>query len=324
MLIPTLTDKKDLKTLILFALSQKENLSAKELYFAIKKKGVSYTYQAVCKALTLMLENNILEKHEGKYYKISKNWLNQLETFSEVIHKLKLQEEKAEIELLTRGTNPKSTRRIKVISFDLDGCLSDNNFDDKFWDNEIPRLVARDKKMNFEDAYKYVVKEYKRLWGKVSEWRDPDFWLKHFSIKESWDKMSIDMKHEVKHYGDAIPVIKSLQKDYNLIILSHADKKFLELKIKIDGLGTYFEHTFSSPADFGSMKKDAEVYKKLCKLLGIKPSEMVHVGDDYEHDYVIPTSVGIHSFLINRSGKLKEDYVVNNLYDFEERVKELG
>ena len=38
MLIPTLTDKKDLKTLILFALSLKENLSAKELYFAIKRK----------------------------------------------------------------------------------------------------------------------------------------------------------------------------------------------------------------------------------------------------------------------------------------------
>ena len=55
------------------------------------------------------------------------------------------------------------------------------------------------------------------------------------------------MKHEVKHYGDALPVIKSLQKTHVLIILSHADKKFLELKIKIDGMGTHFENTFSTP-----------------------------------------------------------------------------
>ena len=48
---------------------------------------------------------------------------------------------------------------------------------------------------------------------------------------------------------------------------------------------------------------------------------MVHVGDDYEHDFAIPASVGIRSFLINRSGKLKEDYVVNNLYDFEGKSK---
>ncbi|MDD4877647.1 MAG: HAD family hydrolase [Candidatus Nanoarchaeia archaeon] len=323
MLIPCLTDKKDLKTLILFALSQKENLSAKEMHFAIKKKGASHTYQAVCKALTGMLEANMLEKQEGKYYKISKSWLNQLESFSEAIHKLKIQEEQAEKETLSKGIKAKSQRRIKVVSFDLDGCLSDNNFDDKFWDNEIPLLVAKDRKIEFEEAYKYVVKEYKRLWGKVSEWRDPDFWLEHFGITASWDKISKDMKHEVKHYGDAIPVIKSLQKDYVLIILSHADSKFLNLKIGIDKLGTYFENTFSTPADFGSMKKDAEVYKNVCRLLGIKPSEMVHVGDDYEHDYAIPASVGIRSFLINRSGKLKEDYVVNNLYDFEERVREL-
>ena len=81
-----------------------------------------------------------------------------METFSEVIHKLKLQEERAETDLLTREIKSKSLRRIKVVSFDLDGCLSDNNFDDKFWDNEIPHLVARDRKMDFEDAYKYVCK----------------------------------------------------------------------------------------------------------------------------------------------------------------------
>lgn len=323
MLIPSLTDKKDLKTLILFALSQRENLSAKEIYFAIKKKGAGHTYQAVCKALTVMLENRILEKQEGKYYRISRAWLNQLETFSEAIHKLKLQEEKAEKEVTTREIKAKSEKRIKVVSFDLDGCLSDNNFDDKFWDIEIPKLVAKGRKLNFEEAYKYVVKEYKRLWGKVSEWRDPDFWLKHFGLAESWEKIASDLRHEVKHYGDAIPVIKSLQKDYVLIILSHADKKFLDMKIKIDNLGGHFENIFSTPADFSSMKKDAEVYKKICLLLGIKPHEMVHVGDDYEHDYTIPASVGIRSFLINRSGKLKEDYVVNNLYDFEEKVRGL-
>ena len=305
----------NLNDLILDTLSKNSNLTAKQIYYFIKNRfGTAVSYQAIHKAITDLVKKDILKK-EDRFYSISSIWLDFIESFVEKSREIRKNDFMKKLDI------KKSNNRIKIISFDLDGCLSDNTFDDIFWDREIPKLVAHKKNISLEEAYKYVVDEYKRLWGKVDDWRNPNFWLKHFGLKETWEEIMEDLKKEIKHYGDSIPVLKKLREDYTLIITSHADRIFLDLKLKMEDLGSYFDYTFSTPSDFNNMKKDAEVYKKICKMLGVRPNEIIHIGDHYEFDYVVPMSVGIRSFLIDRSGKLKEDYVVRSLYDFATKIE---
>lgn len=210
--------------------------------------------------------------------------------------------------------------KIKVISFDMDGCLTDEEFDDTFYFIELPSIIAKKRKIPFSEAFEFATKSYDSMRGK-KEWTDPIYWLKRFGIESSLQEIVKNLKKELKHYRDAIPVLKSLKKDYRLIVISSATRHFLDLKLDEENLRQYFEATYSMSDDFGTMKKEPEIYKQICKKLGITTDEIVHVGDSRIHDYENPTKAGIKAFLLERKTSDKKDSVVHTLYEFEERVR---
>ena len=231
-----------------------------------------------------------------------------------------IEEEKYFVEIIKlfnnkNGREEKHMEGIKIISFDLDGCLSDNSFDELLWRREIPKRYAEKFKTSFEKAFEHVTSEYKKLYGKTLRWRDPSFWLEYFNIGIDFEELIKPIKKEIKIYPDVKSVLKDLYKNYQLIIVTHADRKLLDLKIKKNNLEKFFVRTFSMPTDFCSMNKSAEIMKKVCEIMNVAPSEMIHIGDDYEFDYLAPMSIDIRSFLIDRSGKKNESYVIRNLYE---------
>lgn len=60
--------------------------------------------------------------------------------------------------------------------------------------------------------------------------------------------------------------------------------------------------------------------KQLCKQLNIIPSEIINIGNDYESDYYIPLMIGIKSFLLDREGNQKEEYVIRDLYELQDKL----
>ncbi len=47
---------------------------------------------------------------------------------------------------------------------------------------------------------------------------------------------------------------------------------------------------------------------------------MVHVGDHYEFDYLIPRALGIQAFYLDRSARREGDFVLWDLRDIENRL----
>lgn len=213
--------------------------------------------------------------------------------------------------------------KIKVISFDMDGCLTDEEFDDTFYFIELPSIIAKKKKIPFSEAFEFATKSYDSMKGE-KEWTDPTYWIKRFEIDDSFKDIVKNLKKELKHYRDAIPVLESLKKDYRLIIISSATRHFLDLKLDEENIRQYFEAAYSMSDDFGTMKKEPEIYKEICRKLKVDVSEIVHVGDSRTHDYENPTKAGIKAFLLERKAVEKHDFVVNTLYEFEEKVRALG
>ena len=78
-----------------------------------------------------------------------------------------------------------------------------------------------------------------------------------------------------------------------------------------------FERIFSATSDFREVKKTKGFYQRICQILGTRPQEIVHVGDHYEFDYVVPRSLGIHAFYLDRSGERKGEFIIPDLRDLE-------
>jgi len=76
-------EKKDAKEAIIDILSKQWPLTAKKIYFEIKKQHhLPITYQAIHKALNYLIEETVIKK-EGMEYALSFEWLDSLKKFSE-------------------------------------------------------------------------------------------------------------------------------------------------------------------------------------------------------------------------------------------------
>jgi putative hydrolase of the HAD superfamily len=67
------------------------------------------------------------------------------------------------------------------------------------------------------------------------------------------------------------------------------------------------------------VKKTAEFYQQVCDILNVDPQEIVHVGDHYDFDYLVPRRLGMQAFYLDRSGERVGEFVLHNLKDLEGR-----
>jgi len=82
-------------------------------------------------------------------------------------------------------------------------------------------------------------------------------------------------------------------------VSSNTIREFLDLQV--DAVGHYFTHVYSAPSDFDTVKKDAGFYRLIVDAMGVRPSEMVHVGDHLEFDYRAARSLGVRAYHLDRS-----------------------
>lgn len=207
----------------------------------------------------------------------------------------------------------------KVISFDMDGTLVHTEFTDWVWGHGIPTLYAKKMGVSFEEAKDLVTQEYLKVGEGAIEWYDIKYWFRFFQLDESWRTVMKRYTDKIRVYPDVHPILKRLEGRFPLILTSNAGREFIDLEMEATGLGRYFPRIFSATTDFGEVKKTAGFYERICQILEARPQEIVHVGDHYEFDYLVPRSLGIRAFYLDRSGKRSGDSIIPELRDLEER-----
>ncbi len=209
---------------------------------------------------------------------------------------------------------------VKIISFDMDGTLVDAEFTDWVWGHGIPTLYARKAGVSFEAAKAFVTQEYHKVGEGVIEWYDIKYWFRFFELEESWRAVMEQYSDKIRIYPDVHPILERLRGKFPLVLTSNAGREFIDIEMKVTGLERYFDRIFSATSDFGQVKKTADFYRQICRALETRPQEMVHVGDHYDFDYLVPRSLGIHAFYLNRLSIQKESSVISDLRDLEERL----
>ncbi len=210
---------------------------------------------------------------------------------------------------------------IKIISFDADGTLVDRQFMDAFWNVGVPEEYAREKGIGFAEAKKRVERMYNEVGERDLRWYTPEYWFELLGLKVTPKGLMESYKESLVVYPEVEEVLARLGRRYPLIVISNAPREILSFELL--ELEVHFANVFSATTDFKQVRKTVEFYEGICKILGVAPRELVHVGDHWDFDYAIPKKLGIRSYFLDRSGKKKGRNVVKDLREFAAKMDAL-
>ncbi len=202
------------------------------------------------------------------------------------------------------------SKKIHVVSFDVDGTLIDQRFNDLIWENDIPALVAQKRGCHFLEAKDFCLCEYRKLGDKDLRWYDVQYWLKKFDISLSAKDIFKKREQFIIVYQDVLPVLERLKRQgFKIIVITCMPRIFL--KEKIQKFDSHFDEVFSTVSDFQKVKSP-ELYVHISKLIKTSPSDIVHIGDHHTLDYEFSLKAGYKSILIERKNKTK-DFSISHL-----------
>jgi putative hydrolase of the HAD superfamily len=204
---------------------------------------------------------------------------------------------------------------IQVISFDMEGTLIDHSFSIHIWEMDIPRLYAEKHDLDEETARNRIFKLYERIGENNILWYDVGYWFDRLGLEGDWRELPEHRREMCRVYPEVSGVLNRLTERYPLVVTSNTIREFLE--VQLDCFEVSFDHVFSAPSDFGEVKKSRDFYQRICDVIGIKPEELLHVGDHYRFDYIAAKDLGVNAYYLDRSGNETGEDVVHNLEDFE-------
>jgi putative hydrolase of the HAD superfamily len=208
---------------------------------------------------------------------------------------------------------------IKVISFDAEGTLVTPEFSRTIWHEAMPTLYAREKGTSLEWAKEFVEGEYEKVGEQNLEWYDIKYWFHRFGLN-GYRELFSGHRTKIAIYPEVEEALSFLGAKYRLIVISSSTKEFLD--VLLDQIRGHFFDVFSSISDY-RMIKSPDFYAKICQAMGIRPQEIVHVGDNWHFDLVIPRSVGMPAFYLDREGGGEGDEVIGNLMELGGKLAEL-
>ncbi len=215
-------------------------------------------------------------------------------------------------------------KKKKLISFDLDSTLVDPTYTTFVWEIGIPQLYAKKYNISISEAKSIVISEYKRIGDSALEWYDIKYWFKYFRLPGRWENLLEEHRDKIRPFPEVKEVMEDLVQYFELIVTSNAAREFVEVELKEAEIEDYFTRIFSATTDFGQVKKTPQFYRRICEIMGTSPSNTIHVGDHYEFDYVVPKSLGMDAYYLDRDGKRpKDSFTVKNLREFAALIKNL-
>ena len=200
---------------------------------------------------------------------------------------------------------------IKVVTFDLDNTL---------WDVEPALLRAEEAQRQWLLRYRPgSVEQYDHdsLWEfKKTVWkRHPELLHKVSAMRK---QMLLEMqlaagyserdarvgaeqafavflqeRHQVQLYEEALQVLEELARDFTLGALTNGNADIY----KTDA-AEYFDFAFLAE-DLGASKPAPDMFHAAMKTSGVQAAEIVHVGDNPEHDIRGAREVGMYTVWMN-------------------------
>jgi HAD superfamily hydrolase (TIGR01549 family) len=201
--------------------------------------------------------------------------------------------------LLTMIISEFQMKEIEVISFDAEGTVVTPDFSQAIWHEAIPAIYAQKKGFDLAKAKKCIYEEYNKIGDQRLEWYDIEYWFSCLDLG-SPEPVIQSCLDKVAYYPEATEVLSSLAGEYKLIVASGTPRELLHFLLQ--DVEPYFARIFSSVSHYRQLKSP-DFYLKLCEEMGVEPSRIIHVGDNWQFDFLNARQAGMNALYLDRSGR---------------------
>lgn len=104
-------------------------------------------------------------------------------------------------------------------------------------------------------------------------------------------------RNAVEPFAEVRPTLERLARRYALASLSNGNAD-----LRLIGLDDVFSLSLNA-IDVGAAKPEPLMFEEVCRLLRVRPGQIVHVGDDPEHDVRGGQNAGFRTVWVNRAGR---------------------
>lgn len=188
--------------------------------------------------------------------------------------------------------------KYKVISFDLQGTLSDSSFSDEFWMELLPKWFSEKNGISITKAKSRLKKEFAEYGQYDYRYYSVQYWLDRLGLDYRFEEIRKQLIHPPTFFKDTLPLIKKLHGNAKLIMTSATTRDFINAEL--GEYKTHFDDVYSAIDDFITAGKPKEFYKKLSELLNVPPNEILHIGDSFEMDIENAKAAGFETFYFNK------------------------
>ncbi|MDC0414901.1 HAD hydrolase-like protein [Gammaproteobacteria bacterium] len=150
---------------------------------------------------------------------------------------------------------------IECLLIDMDGVILDNAYDNDFWQNQIPEVIADSKGIEFDDAKRLAIQifNYKK---NTKDWYDVDYWSNMLSIDIVAQKRSEKSFSRISLYDGVIDTLSVLKNKTKMILITNAHRKTLNIKLEKYNLTPYFDEMVCAH-ELNYVKEDIQLWYML-------------------------------------------------------------
>jgi HAD superfamily hydrolase (TIGR01549 family) len=193
--------------------------------------------------------------------------------------------------------------QIELISFDAEGTLVTPDFSETIWHEAIPALYAQKKGLDLAQAKKSITEEYNKVGVNRLEWYDIEYWFGRLDLGSS-EPVIRNCLSKISYYPEIADTVSSLASEYKLIVASGTPLELLHCLLR--DIKSYFVRIFSSVSHYKQVKTP-DFYLRICEEMGVKPGQVIHVGDSWQFDFLNARQAGLNAFHVDRSGEDREE-----------------
>ena len=167
-------------------------------------------------------------------------------------------------------------QKLETILLDMDGTILDLAYDNYFWQELVPRCLARERNAGLVEVRTELFAHFARKQGSL-DWYCLDYWSAELSLDLRALKSA--SSHRVRYLPGAVEFLRTLKdtgKPVALVTNAHAHT--LEIKKGVAGLGRWIE-TFVSSHEFGAPKESAVFWAGARERLGFDPATTLFIDD---------------------------------------------